>query len=160
MQKTNEVYYRQITLFELLCRDGNVLVTLKEMNANDMVRKLQLIEKNPLAVWQAIESQYGYGFFLKVISEEFGITPDFQTNLQKEMASELSRAKTDANNKLQKLSVEAKKEIGKLLAELREGNADRGKQREKYLQQVEMAKDEMRFGIQKENARLIGELET
>jgi hypothetical protein len=47
------------------------------MNANDMMRKLFIIEKSAKTIWDAIERHYGYGFFNKIIETEFGITPDF-----------------------------------------------------------------------------------
>ena len=47
------------------------------MNASDIVRKLALIERKPIIVWKALTEHYGYGYFNKVIEEEFGIEPDF-----------------------------------------------------------------------------------
>lgn len=77
LQKTNEVYYKQITLFDMICRDGNIFINLHELNAADIIRKLHIVEKSPLVIWKALESSFGYGFFHKIIEEEYGITPDF-----------------------------------------------------------------------------------
>lgn len=47
------------------------------MNANDIVRKLHIVEKSPLIIWKALENNYGYGFFHKILEEDYGITPDY-----------------------------------------------------------------------------------
>lgn len=61
----------------MICKDGNMLINLNELNANDIVRKLHIVEKNPLIIWKALEDNFGYGFFTKILEEEYGITPDF-----------------------------------------------------------------------------------
>ena len=66
----------QISLFRALEADGNVGISFDEMNANDMVRKLSLIEDNPMAIWNCFKTHYGSGFFNYPIEREFGITPD------------------------------------------------------------------------------------
>jgi len=71
------MYYKQITLFDMICRDGNMLINLNELNAQDVVRKLLIIEKDSQTVWNALEKVYGYGCFNKIIEDEFGISPDF-----------------------------------------------------------------------------------
>jgi hypothetical protein len=67
-----------VTLFEKLCEDGNLLISLDEMNARDMARKLSIVEKDPAKVWEALDNAYGFGYFNAVIEKEFGITPDFK----------------------------------------------------------------------------------
>jgi len=64
-------------MFEMICREGNHLISLHELNANDIVKKLHIVEKSAPVIWKALENIYGYGFFTKVLEEEFGITPDF-----------------------------------------------------------------------------------
>lgn len=66
-----------------------MLISLNEMNANDMVRKLYIVEKSPQEVWNSIIKHYGLGVFNKIIEEEYGITPDFQEKIKKEFANEL-----------------------------------------------------------------------
>ena len=44
---------KQIALFRALEADGNVGISFDEMNASDMVRKLYLIEDNPMTIWNA-----------------------------------------------------------------------------------------------------------
>ena len=43
----------QIALFRALEADGNVGISFDEMNASDMVRKLSLIEDDPMTIWNA-----------------------------------------------------------------------------------------------------------
>lgn len=54
-------------MFELLCKDCNMIVNFNEMNANDIVRKLSIVEKKPNAVWEALEKHYGFGFLNKMV---------------------------------------------------------------------------------------------
>ena len=56
-----------MTLFEKLCEDGNLLISLDEMNARDMARKLSIVEKDPAKVWDALDHAYGFGYFNAVI---------------------------------------------------------------------------------------------
>jgi hypothetical protein len=46
-----------------------MLISINEMNANDMIKKLAIIEKKPLPIWDAIENVFGYGFFNKIIEK-------------------------------------------------------------------------------------------
>ena len=55
--------------------DGNVGISFNEMNADDMVRKLSLIEDNPMIIWESFNKHYQKGFFNYPIEKEFGITP-------------------------------------------------------------------------------------
>lgn len=80
----------------MICRDGNVLISLNELNANDIIRKLNIVEKNPSVIWKAIENHYGFGYFHKIIEEEYGITPDFQEKIKKDFATELNKSKADS----------------------------------------------------------------
>ena len=74
----------------MICRDGNMFINLHEINAKDIIRKLHIVEKSPQVIWKALENNYGYGFFHKIIEEEYGITPDFQEKIKKDFAAELS----------------------------------------------------------------------
>lgn len=61
-----------------MCEDGNMLVSLDEMNAFDIAKKLAIVEKDPKVLWKALESVFGFGYFHSTIEEEFGITPAFK----------------------------------------------------------------------------------
>ncbi|CDW88897.1 UNKNOWN [Stylonychia lemnae] len=159
LQKTNEIYYKQITLFEMICRDGNHLISLHELNAIDIIRKLHIVEKSPQNIWKALESSFGYGFFTKVLEEEYGITPDFQEKIRKEFSEELSIVKHDAATKINKVASQANQEILKLAKELSNKNSDLSNKRQEYIQSIEMIKDQMKFGIQKDHLKMIADLE-
>lgn len=77
LQRANDIYYKQITLFDMLCRDGNVLISLHELNAGDILKKLKMVEMDAHVIWKSLEKVFGFGYFNKVIEDEFGITPDF-----------------------------------------------------------------------------------
>lgn len=42
-------------MFEKLCEDGNVFVSLDEMTAVDIARKLAIVEKDPKLLWKSLE---------------------------------------------------------------------------------------------------------
>mmetsp|Transcript_4388 Transcript_4388/g.4146 ORF Transcript_4388/g.4146 Transcript_4388/m.4146 type:complete len:146 (+) Transcript_4388:853-1290(+) len=63
-------YQRKICIFEKLCEDGNVLVNLDELNAEDMAKKLKIVEDNPAVLWDAFNAVFGPAFFNKVIEEK------------------------------------------------------------------------------------------
>ena len=55
-----------------------MLVSLDELNALDICKKLAIVETDPKILWKAFEQVFGFGFFLPTIEEEFGITPAFK----------------------------------------------------------------------------------
>lgn len=54
-----------------------MFITLKEMNALSIVQKLQIVESDAKIIWSAMKECYGEGYFNTIISEEYGITPDY-----------------------------------------------------------------------------------
>ena len=70
-------------MFEKLCEDGNMLVSLDELNALAVAKKLAIVEKDPKVLWKALEEVFGFGFFHPTIEEEFGITPAFKEQITK-----------------------------------------------------------------------------
>lgn len=46
-------------MFELLCKDNNMVINFNEMNADDIIRKLYIVEKNSEKIWEALEKHYG-----------------------------------------------------------------------------------------------------
>jgi len=98
-------------LFEKLCEDGNLLISLDEMNARDMARKLQIVEKDPQKVWEAMDYAYGYGYFNAVIEKEFGITPDFKDFIGKQFTDELNKTRNEMNVKVKKIGASLKNEM-------------------------------------------------
>jgi hypothetical protein len=45
------------------------------LTAEAVIKKLAIIESNPKNIWKNLENIYGFGFFNRVIEEEFGISP-------------------------------------------------------------------------------------
>jgi len=119
----NEYQHKQIMLFDALSKSGNTLVGLDEMNAHAIVKKLWIVEKTAKTVWEALEAHYGYGFFNKLIEEEFGIEPDFQEKIKDQFLSELHEVKHDASEKIAQVTSTVQGEIQKLQMELKEKNA-------------------------------------
>jgi hypothetical protein len=66
-------------LFEKLSIDGNPpLISLHELNANAIIHKLSIVEKDPKVIWKALEDEFGFGYFRKVIEENFGLFEDLE----------------------------------------------------------------------------------
>ena len=100
-----------MTLFEKLCEDGNLLISLDEMNARDMARKLSIVEKDPAKVWDALDHAYGFGYFNAVIEKEFGITPDFKEFIGRQFTEELNKTRNEMSIKVKKIGVSLRNEM-------------------------------------------------
>ena len=55
------------------------------MSADDVIRKLALIEKEPRKVWNAICQYYGDGFFTEIIEEEYCLNSEANRELREIM---------------------------------------------------------------------------
>ena len=51
------------------------------MNADHLIKRLCLIEHIPRVVWTALHKEYGEDYFLEVIEEEYGISPEANLEL-------------------------------------------------------------------------------
>ena len=62
-----------------MCSDGNPpLISLHELNASSIIRKLAIVEQDPRIVWRSLEDHYGVGFFKKMIEEDYGLLEDLE----------------------------------------------------------------------------------
>jgi hypothetical protein len=85
LRQTNDIYFQKISLFQRLCNDGNPpLISLHELNASAIVRKLALIERDPRVLWVAFEEHFGFGYFKRVIEEDYGLVQELDL-LKKEL---------------------------------------------------------------------------
>ncbi|CDW88802.1 UNKNOWN [Stylonychia lemnae] len=106
-----EIFQRQIIMFEKLCEDGNMLVSLDELNAFSITKKLAIVEKDPKILWKALEDVFGFGFFHPTIEEEFGITPAFKEQITKQFNEELNKARHESQSKVSKFAGSVKNEL-------------------------------------------------
>jgi|LauGreDrversion4_2_1035121.scaffolds.fasta_scaffold113398_1 hypothetical protein len=98
-------------MFERLCDDGNVLIKLDDMNAKAMARKLAIVERDPLVLWEALESAFGFGYFNPIIEKEFGITPEFKEYIHKQFNDELNKTRTEMHSKIKKIGHSMRNEM-------------------------------------------------
>jgi hypothetical protein len=42
------------------------------------VHKLSIVEKDSKIIWKALEDEFGFGYFRKVIEENFGLFEDLE----------------------------------------------------------------------------------
>lgn len=66
------------------------------MSAESVIRKLNMIEKDPRKIWKSFDEYYGYGFFFDVLEYEFGITPETHNQLISKFDQEISTYKNAA----------------------------------------------------------------
>jgi hypothetical protein len=86
LRQTNDIYFKQISLFQKICSDGNPpLISLHELNASSIVKKLAIVEKDSRTIWKALEDQFGFGYFRKIIEEDYGLLEDLE-QLRKDMS--------------------------------------------------------------------------
>ena len=98
-------------MFEKMCEDGNMLVSLDEMNAIDICKKLVIVEQDPKKLWMSSEQVFGFGYFHPTIEEEFGITPAFKEQITKQFNEELNKARNEAQTKVNKFANQVKNEL-------------------------------------------------
>lgn len=122
--KKIEFLNRQVMLFERLQEDGNVFVRMEDMNAQAIVRKLSIVEKNPRVVWESVQKVFGFGFLSKVIEEDYGITPDFKDSIMRDFTEELAKLKNELGSKVKRLSQSFRNELESLRRLLAKKNAD------------------------------------
>ena len=137
LQEKLDIYQRQINIFEKICEDGNVLVSLDELTAIDVTKKLAIVEKDPRVLWKAFESVFGFGFFNPMIEEEFGITPAFKDTIQKQYNDELNKARHESLNKVNKFAGSIKQEIDTLRKTIWKKNGDISKVQTVFTQKLE-----------------------
>ncbi len=88
-----------------------MLVSLDELNALDISKKLAIVEKDPKVIWKSLEEVFGFGFFNPTIEEEFGITPAFKEQITKQFNEELNKARYEAQSKVNKFATSIKNEL-------------------------------------------------
>lgn len=99
LYKTNQIYQRQINIFQEIDKTGNIGVKFSEMNCEDMICKLQIVEDNPIVIWKTLQKYYGYGFFNLMIEKEFGINPDTHEEIVHSFVGQISSFKDDTMDK-------------------------------------------------------------
>lgn len=88
-----------------------MLVSLDELNAMDISKKLSIVEKDAKVIWRSLETVFGFGFFHPTIEEEFGITPAFKEQITKQFNEELNKARYEAQSKVNRFASSIKNEL-------------------------------------------------
>lgn len=102
-KNSNNELQDTIHKFEKLCNDNNVGITIHELNADDVIRKLNIIEADSQPIWEAFSKYYGMGFFNKMIEKEFGINPDTHEEIGNKFAEEVNNIRIAMNKKFELL---------------------------------------------------------
>ncbi len=76
------------------------MITLHELNAQAIVKKLGIVERSPRTIWIALEEEYGLGFFRKIVEEEYGLVEDLE-NMKKKLASDIALDKLEHSMKIE-----------------------------------------------------------
>ncbi len=97
------MYKTQIQIFQRLCDDGNVAINIQEMSADDIVRKMQIVETDPETIWRSIEKYYGFGFFNIMIEQEFGINPNTYSKVLSTFEGLVSKTKNECDERIANL---------------------------------------------------------
>ena len=70
------------------------MISLHELNASAIIRKLAIVEKDSRILWNALEENYGFGFFRKVIEEDYGILEDLEI-MKKELVTQINQDRVE-----------------------------------------------------------------
>jgi hypothetical protein len=88
-------------MYEQINADGNNLIGINELNSSDIIMKLKLVETNPDLIWEAIEENFGFGFFNHIIEKEFSVS--LQAGQKDAIESTMVEIKKDSAAKLKVL---------------------------------------------------------
>ena len=59
------------------------------MNAESIVSKLLIVEEDPFVIWNALNNNYGSGYFNQVIEKTLGVTSDYKDKIYNEFRQKL-----------------------------------------------------------------------
>lgn len=103
LYKTNKVLQHQIYLFNEIDKSGNIGIKFSEMSCDDIIRKLQIVEDDPMVIWKSLQKFYGFGFFNVMIEKEFGINPDTHEEIVHSFVGQISSFKDNTLDKMNSL---------------------------------------------------------
>jgi hypothetical protein len=97
LKQINDHLTKQMQLFQKVCNEGNPpLISLHELNASAIVKKMGIVERNAREVWKALEEEYGVGFFRKVVEEEYGLVEELE-GLKKQINKDINFDRIEQN---------------------------------------------------------------
>jgi hypothetical protein len=76
------------------------------MNANFLIGKLMIIEEDPYRIWDALENNYGVGYFNSVIEVKMGMNSDYKDKLFQDFRLKLLETNMENENVIQKIQKE------------------------------------------------------
>ena len=79
------------------------MISLHELNASSIIRKLAIIERDPKILWKSIEEEYGFGFFRKVVEEDYGLVEDLEI-MKKDLVKAITFDRIEHIQNLQQVS--------------------------------------------------------
>lgn len=63
------------------------------------MRKLALVEREPRVLWAALEEHFGFGYFKRVIEEDYGLVQDLEA-MKKELVKTIAFDKIELTQKI------------------------------------------------------------
>ena len=123
--------------------DGNVGIKFSEMTADDVMRKLEVIEKDARRVWDAITTHYGDGFFTDIIEQEYGLNPNSHQEILDQMAAFLKEHQEASEAKFTELSRESLRLVLNMRDEVKEKDEEVARLRSFHLTELEALKAEL-----------------
>lgn len=111
------------------------------MNAQQVVKKLSIITRDPRMIWKAFDEAFGYGFFFDVLETEFGITPETRDKLIERFDKEISKFKSAATGQISSMTMKTHSEIDRLKKDLEEKNFEISMLKQKHLVEIDKVKE-------------------
>lgn len=113
------------------------------MNADDIVRKLKVIEKEAAPIWDAFNKHYSPGFFNKMIEREFGINPDTHEEIGNKFGQEVNNIRIMSNERFEKLLKETRIQMDKLSNDIKQKHVECMAVKEQKEDDIKKVKEEI-----------------
>jgi predicted DNA-binding protein YlxM (UPF0122 family) len=94
------------------------------MNEEHLIKRLSLVEADPQRIWNRMHQYYGEDFFLNIIEDEYGISPESNDQLLEKVEKQLHDLQKNSEDRILDLKREYEKEIDRLKKDLRERNME------------------------------------
>ncbi|CDW87972.1 UNKNOWN [Stylonychia lemnae] len=139
LASSNEALYKQVAILDMINKHG---IKFKDMNAEHLISRLYRIQKDPQLIWNVLHQFYGDDYFIELIEDEYGISPQSYEKLQEQMIESINEFQEQSKFKIKELKDHYVIQIQHLRKELQTKNEEIGKLNREVTQVIAKTKKE------------------